>query len=154
MRTINRSKRSSFIPAVRLGSDSADRPAGRARYSVGALHLGAWAQIGKWHTGTDAGFGRDWDYQIIWNRPAHPDNAGKYYCNQLLTFNGEDRLTEGYSTDNYTSWVVEYMHGQHRTRQENRGTYSFVMVRFTGRRSLPNVIKETPEPPSACHVIT
>jgi arylsulfatase A-like enzyme len=27
------------------------------------------AQIGKWHTGTDAGFGRDWDYQIVWNRP-------------------------------------------------------------------------------------
>src|SRR5262249_33281432 len=24
------------------------------------------AQIGKWHTGTDAGFGRDWDFQIVW----------------------------------------------------------------------------------------
>ena len=30
------------------------------------------AQIGKWHTGTDTGFGRDWDFQIVWNRPAHP----------------------------------------------------------------------------------
>ena len=28
------------------------------------------AQIGKWHTGTDSGYGRDWDYQIVWNRPA------------------------------------------------------------------------------------
>lgn len=37
------------------------------------------AQIGKWHTGTDAGFGRDWDYQIVWNRPKLPDNAGAYY---------------------------------------------------------------------------
>jgi arylsulfatase A-like enzyme len=73
------------------------------------------AQIGKWHTGTDAGFGRDWDFQIVWNRPAHPENAGKYYDDQLLTFNGVDRLTNGYSTDNYTTWAVEYIRGQHRT---------------------------------------
>jgi arylsulfatase A-like enzyme len=72
------------------------------------------AQIGKWHTGTDAGFGRDWDYQIVWNRPAHPENAGNYYRDQLLTFNGEDRLTKGYSTDNYTDWAVEYIRGQNR----------------------------------------
>ena len=23
------------------------------------------AQIGKWHTGTDNGYGRDWDYQLV-----------------------------------------------------------------------------------------
>ena len=34
------------------------------------------AQIGKWHTGTDTGYGRDWDYQIVWNRPKNPKNAG------------------------------------------------------------------------------
>jgi len=72
------------------------------------------AQIGKWHTGTDVGFGRDWDFQIVWNRPAHPENAGKYYHSQILTFNGEERLVEGYSTDNYTKWAVEYIRGQHR----------------------------------------
>ena len=27
------------------------------------------AQVGKWHTGTDNGFGRDWDFQKVWNRP-------------------------------------------------------------------------------------
>ena len=69
------------------------------------------AQIGKWHTGTDTGFGRDWDYQIVWNRPGRPDNAGNYYANQVLTFNGEDRLTAGYSTDNYTNWAVDYVKG-------------------------------------------
>ncbi|MFV0442796.1 MAG: sulfatase-like hydrolase/transferase [Planctomycetaceae bacterium] len=72
------------------------------------------AQIGKWHTGTDTGFGRDWDYQIVWNRPGHPDNAGNYYVNQILTFNGVDRPVKGYSTDNYTNWAVEYINGQHR----------------------------------------
>ena len=72
------------------------------------------AQIGKWHTGTDTGYGRDWDYQIVWNRPAHPENAGNYYVDQILTFNGETRKTDGYSTDNYTDWAVEYIEGKNR----------------------------------------
>ncbi|HWB00597.1 MAG TPA: sulfatase-like hydrolase/transferase [Pirellulales bacterium] len=72
------------------------------------------AQIGKWHTGTDAGFGRDWDYQIVWNRPKHPENAGNYYEKQILAFNGQERETKGYSTDNYTDWAVEYIEGKHR----------------------------------------
>lgn len=72
------------------------------------------AQIGKWHTGADTGFGRDWDYQIVWNRPGHPDNAGNYYTDQLLTFNGVDRMTDGYSTDNYSQWAADYISGQHR----------------------------------------
>jgi arylsulfatase A-like enzyme len=73
------------------------------------------AQIGKWHTGTDTGFGRDWDYQVVWNRPAHPDNAPHYYDDQLLTFNGsETRLVKGYTTDNYTNWAVDFIGGKHR----------------------------------------
>jgi arylsulfatase A-like enzyme len=72
------------------------------------------AQIGKWHTGVDAGFGRDWDYQIVWNRPKHPDNAGNYYYDQILAFNGAERKVEGYATDNYTRWACEYIRGQHR----------------------------------------
>lgn len=74
------------------------------------------AQIGKWHTGTDAGFGRDWDYQVVWNRPKHPENAGNYYKDQLLAFNGEERLTKGYSTDNYTDLAVDYIGGKNRDR--------------------------------------
>jgi arylsulfatase A-like enzyme len=73
------------------------------------------AHIGKWHTGTDAGFGRDWDYQIVWNRPRHPDNAPNYYHDQLLSINGgEPKIVKGYSTDNYTRWAVEYIKGEHR----------------------------------------
>lgn len=73
------------------------------------------AQIGKWHTGIDSGFGRDWDYQIVWNRPRHPDNAPNYYDNQLISINGgEPTLVHGYSTDNYTDWAVEYIQGKGR----------------------------------------
>ncbi len=72
------------------------------------------AQIGKWHTGVDTGNGRDWDHQIVWNRPAHPDNAGNYFKNQIVTFNGVDRQVDGYSTDNYTDWAVDYINGKQR----------------------------------------
>ena len=79
------------------------------------------AQIGKWHTGTDTGYGRDWDYQIVWNRPLHPDNAGNYYTDQILTFNGDERLTGGYSTDNYTDWACDYIAGK--TRDTSKPYY-------------------------------
>ncbi|RFC47470.1 MAG: N-acetylglucosamine-6-sulfatase [Verrucomicrobia bacterium] len=74
----------------------------------------ATAQIGKWHTGTDAGFGRDWDYQAVWNRPAFPDNAGSYYDGQVIVENGVERRVDGYSTDNYTDWACDFIQGEHR----------------------------------------
>jgi len=76
-------------------------------------------QIGKWHTGADAGFGRDWDYQAVWNRPAHPDNAPNYYKQQLISFNGaKPKLVEGYPTDNYTDWAVDFIHGKERAKDK------------------------------------
>lgn len=73
------------------------------------------AQIGKWHTGVDAGYGRDWDFQMVWNRPRHPENAPNYYDDQLISTNGgEPQLVEGYTTDNYTRWAVEFIRGEHR----------------------------------------
>jgi arylsulfatase A-like enzyme len=92
--------------------DPAQCPFVPSEFRKQGYHTG---QIGKWHTGTDAGFGRDWDFQIVWNRPANPGrNAGSYYENQLLTFNGQERVVRGYSTDNYTDWAVEYIQGKHR----------------------------------------
>ncbi|MBI3464827.1 MAG: sulfatase-like hydrolase/transferase, partial [Planctomycetes bacterium] len=73
------------------------------------------AQIGKWHTGTDTGYGRDWDYQIVWNRPRFPENSTNYYYDQILTINGgEPKVVPGYSTDNYTRWAAEFIRGEHR----------------------------------------
>jgi arylsulfatase A-like enzyme len=77
------------------------------------------AQIGKWHAGNDAGFGRDWDYQIVWNRPRHPENSPNYYEDQLLSINGgEPKIVKGYSTDNYTQWAVDYIKGEHRDKDK------------------------------------
>ena len=73
------------------------------------------AHIGKWHTGTDTGFGRDWDHQIVWNRPRHTSNAGSYYKDQMIEINGAPaKMVKGYSTDNYTRWALEYLNGKGR----------------------------------------
>lgn len=72
------------------------------------------AQIGKWHTGIDTGNGRDWDHQIVWNRPGHPENAGNYFYDQIVTVNGKDQPAPGYSTDNYTNWALDYIRGANR----------------------------------------
>ncbi len=73
------------------------------------------AHIGKWHTGTDDGFGRDWDYQIIWNRPRFVDNAPNYYDDQVIVVNGgQPKRVKGYTTDNYTDWAIEFINGKGR----------------------------------------
>lgn len=73
------------------------------------------AHLGKWHTGTDTGANRDWDFQKVWNRPRHQKNAGNYYKDQLIETNGGDaEMVKGYSTDNYTEWAVDYLKGENR----------------------------------------
>jgi arylsulfatase A-like enzyme len=74
------------------------------------------AHIGKWHTGVDGGFGRDWDHQVIWNRPKYPENAGAYFTGQILEIDGRqqpDRMN-GYSTDFYTDRAVGFIEGADR----------------------------------------
>jgi arylsulfatase A-like enzyme len=83
--------------------------------SVFRKHGYTTAQIGKWHTGVDDGFGRDWDYQIIWNRPRFVDNAPNYYDDQIIVVSGgQPQRVSGYTTDKYTDWAIEYLHGKGR----------------------------------------
>jgi arylsulfatase A-like enzyme len=77
------------------------------------------AQIGKWHTGVDSGFGRDWDYQIVWNRTKHVENAPNYYYDQVTEFHGgKPQVVKGYTTDNYTDWAVDYINGEGRDKSK------------------------------------
>ncbi|MBM81422.1 MAG: sulfatase [Planctomycetaceae bacterium] len=83
------------------------------------------AQIGKWHTGVDTGYGRDWDYQIVWNRPKHTKNHQAYYYGQPVTFQGgETKTLKRYSTDQYTDWAIDYLEGE--GRDENKPWYLWV----------------------------
>jgi arylsulfatase A-like enzyme len=76
------------------------------------------AHIGKWHTGTETGWGRDWDHQIVWNRPLHPENAGNYYYDQIVYEDGVKRTEPDYSTDKYTDWAIDYLKGKKRDADE------------------------------------
>ncbi len=44
------------------------------------------AHIGKWHTGVDTSYGRDWDFQIVWNRPKYTKTSQHYYYDQPITY--------------------------------------------------------------------
>jgi arylsulfatase A-like enzyme len=65
--------------------------------------------IGKWHTGSDTGHGRDWDYSAVWDH-TQPEIYGEYYENQKISFNGgAPEAVGGYSTDNYTQYAVNFI---------------------------------------------
>ncbi|MCC6861228.1 MAG: sulfatase-like hydrolase/transferase [Bryobacterales bacterium] len=73
------------------------------------------AQIGKWHTGTDTGYGRDWDFQLVWNRPKYTETSANYYYNQPITYQGgRTEMLRRYSTDQYTDWAVDLIRGNGR----------------------------------------
>jgi len=77
------------------------------------------AQIGKWHTGTDTGYGRDWDYQIVWNRPKYTETNQNYYYDQPITYQGgRTEILKRYSTDQYTDWAVDFLRGNGRDRSK------------------------------------
>ena len=104
------------------------------------------AQVGKWHTGTDNGYGRDWDFQKVWNRPAFPENSGNYFKEQLIQTNGEKAvMTQGYSTDNYTKWAEEYIRGGHGKKKDKPFIFGSVTVRFMALYTAPRHLEEYPE---------
>ena len=81
------------------------------------------------------GPGRDWDYQVVWNRPRYPENSGNYFDNQLIETNGgKPVMTKGYTTDRYTDLAGRrfYQRGKPR-RRKNRGTCGSALVPFTVR---------------------
>jgi arylsulfatase A-like enzyme len=78
------------------------------------------AQIGKWHTDGGTGYGIDWDYQAVWSRVVGSEEFNlNYQRNQLISVNGgKPTLTDGYSTDNYTRWAVDYIRSRQRDREK------------------------------------
>ncbi len=77
------------------------------------------AQIGKWHTGVDTGYGRDWDFQIVWNRPKYTETNQNYYYDQPITYQGgETKVLKRYSTDQYTDWATDFIEGKGRDTEK------------------------------------
>lgn len=90
----------------------------------------ATAHIGKWHTGTDTGYGRDWDYQYAWIRPnPTPGNSREYYVDQMIIENGKQiGPVDAYATDNYTDRAIEFINGT--TRDSDKPWYLWLC--YTG----------------------
>lgn len=82
--------------------------------SVFRKHGFTTAQIGKWHTGIDSGFGRDWDHQMVWSRPKYPENAGNYFDDQIIEVDGVKQRISGYTTDWYTDRAIDFIEGKNR----------------------------------------
>lgn len=77
------------------------------------------AHIGKWHTGVDTGYGRDWDFQIVWNRPRFTKTNQYYYYDQPITYQGgETKELNRYSTDQYTDWAIDLIKGEGRDEEK------------------------------------
>jgi arylsulfatase A-like enzyme len=73
--------------------------------------------IGKWHTGSDTGHGRDWDFSAVWDH-TQPKIYGGYYLNQKISFNGAPPVSVGgYSTDNYTQYAVDFLRRRAKERK-------------------------------------
>jgi arylsulfatase A-like enzyme len=68
--------------------------------------------IGKWHWGKGAEahqHGVAWDWSVVWDHGQY-DAAGGYYYDQKVMINGgEPEDLEGYSTDRYTDYTVEFI---------------------------------------------
>jgi arylsulfatase A-like enzyme len=89
--------------------------------------------IGKWHTTSDTGYGRDWDYQYVWIRPVPtPGNAREYYVDQIIIDNGKKiGPVDAYATDNYTDRAIEFIKGD--TRDNDQPWYLWLC--YTGIHS-------------------
>ncbi len=73
--------------------------------------------VGKWHTGSDDGAGRDWDYSAVWNHAA--GGNGGYFVNQKISFHGNEPIAVGgYSTDNYTNYAIEFIDGRAESKDQ------------------------------------
>ena len=106
--------------------------------------------IGKWHTGSDTGHGRDWDYSAVWDH-TQPKIFGGYYRNQKISFNGgPPEAVGGYSTDNYSRYAVEFI--SERAKERSRPWYLWlcydaVHSPYTAAKRHADDYKDTPPVP-------
>lgn len=68
--------------------------------------------VGKWHWGKGAdahGHDINWDWSIVWDHGQY-DAAGGYYYDQYVNYHGgKPQKLEGYSTDRYTEFTLDFI---------------------------------------------
>ncbi len=104
---------------------------GRLQFNVGEGCDRYWAEdfrgqgyttgmIGKWHWGKGVAMhkhGIAWDWSVVWDH-GQPEEHTTYYWGQSVHINGgpAEKL-EGYSTDRYTDFAVDFIHEQSRSEK-------------------------------------
>jgi arylsulfatase A-like enzyme len=99
---------------------------GRLQFNVGERCDRYWAEdfrsqgyttamIGKWHWGKGVEMhrhGTAWDWSVIWDH-GQPHEHTTYYWGQSVNIDGADAVPlDGYSTDRYTDFAVEFISQQ------------------------------------------
>jgi len=68
--------------------------------------------IGKWHWGKGAEahqHGTAWDWSVVWDHGQYAAAGGYYYDQKVMINGGEPQDLEGYSTDRYTDYTVQFI---------------------------------------------
>lgn len=68
--------------------------------------------IGKWHWGKGAEahqHGTAWDWSVVWDHGQYAAAGGYYYDQKVMINGGPPQELEGYSTDRYTDYTVEFI---------------------------------------------
>jgi len=68
--------------------------------------------IGKWHWGKGAEahqHGTAWDWSVVWDHGQYAAAGGYYHDQKVMINGGEPEDLDGYSTDRYTDFTVEFI---------------------------------------------
>jgi len=77
--------------------------------------------IGKWHWGKGAEahqHGTAWDWSVVWDHGQYAAAGGYYYDQKVMINGGEPQDLEGYSTDRYTDYTVDFI--KDRAKEPNK----------------------------------
>jgi len=84
-------------------------------------------KIGKWHWGKGAEahqHGIAWDWSVIWDHGQYAKAGGYYYDQKVMINGGEPEDLEGYSTDRYTEYTVDFI--KERAQEPNKPWFHWV----------------------------
>ena len=68
--------------------------------------------IGKWHWGKGAEahqHGVAWDWSVVWDHGQYAAAGGYYYDQKVMIDGGDPQDLEGYSTDRYTEYTIQFI---------------------------------------------
>jgi len=152
------------FPGAKCVPSRATMLTGRLQFNVGERCDRYWAEdfknqgyttgmIGKWHWGKGVDMhqhGTAWDWSVVWDH-GQPEEHSTYYWGQSVHINGAPATKlDGYSTDRYTDFAVDFITEQGRTEKPWYLwlCYGAVHGPYTPADRHLGTLKNTPEAPT------